>query len=178
MKFIPVLIFLLAFKLNVNAQEKTFTDSAIAEILNKSCIKIGEKLVEAAKQGKIKAYRTDSLNATISLEDLNNKAFGGSNSKNVNGLQVFYKLNGELENTNQNMQLAGIAPLYNPTISGIELPQQPMYFLAFADMEKIVSPEDKKLIIILSKLLFAAGDVYNHFSVSSDEERQKQEIDN
>jgi hypothetical protein len=176
-KFFICLIFSVSFFV-ASAQEKVFNDSLIAEILQKECVKIGAKLLEAAKTGKIKAYRTDSLDKTISVADLNKLTHNLSSAKAVNGLETFFINKSTTENINQNLQLAGIAPLYNPNINGIELPQQAMCFFTFADMEKVLFAEDVKLVVILSKLLFSTHNLYHTFNIGDVEERQKQDIDN
>ena len=177
-KFICALGLSFFFILNAFAQEKTYNDSAISAILHNVCINIGAKLLENAKQGKIKAYSTDSLDKTISLADLNKLTQNLSNTKVVNGLETFFSNKSTPESINQNLQLAGIAPLYNPDINGIALPQQPLCFFSFADMEKVLAAEDVKLVVILSNLLFSTHNLYNTFNIGAVEERQKQDIDN
>jgi hypothetical protein len=164
--------------ISANAQEKTFTDSAIAAKFNSACIKVGVKLVEAARKGKIEACTNDSLTHPVAMNGPDKKVGNFNLPESVTGLDIVFQQDENLESAEQNMKLAGVGILYEPVINGIVLPQQAMYYIRYADLAGVLKEDEIRLITILSKLMFSTHDVYHIFSPEDGPEREKQDMDN
>lgn len=115
--------------------------------------------------GKLKAYRTDSLDKAMTIEDV--KKLGGFtetvqvqldendpyNTKDSNVYTPFdysqvkrYKIAEEwIFDKQRGMffpRIISIAPMYKPNLAGVELPEQPMYYINFEELRPILVNEE------------------------------------
>lgn len=117
--------------------------------------------------GKLKAYRTDSLDVAMSIEDIG-KLGGFSETVSIQDPRypddpyatfdstVYtpfdytqikrYKINEEwIFDKQRGMffpRIISIAPLYKPNIGGVEMPEMPMYYINFEELRPILVNEE------------------------------------
>jgi hypothetical protein len=160
MKCLFSAIILLCFTWNVKAQTKVYTDTLISEKLYIECIKIGIKVFESAKAGKIKVYTSDSLKNGYLLKDL---SYLNLDEDQINGLGVGFCNNNSIESETKIINFCSISILYNPYLNeDVKMPQQAMFYVKAEDFKKIASETELRYVKMLGSLFFASNNLYSY----------------
>lgn len=145
-----LILFLTFSEFNCFSQHYSSSNDEISNILLSRVESIGRSIVSAVKDNQIKAYKKDLLTSLDSIELSRIKI-----NEKIYGLNCLFKDNGDPESSQKNLELKGISPLQNFMINDITLGIQPIFYVKIDDVEKIISENDFKLIVILANLMFS-----------------------
>ncbi len=145
MKLSLLLIYLLIPTISF-CQTKIYNDSIITDILKYRLESINERIIKAIIEGKLKVYRTDALKDTTNLIRYYSQTNQLKKSQNL--VLVFRNFN-SVESSIRTSKIVSIEP---------DSHFGQMFNVAFSDLDNIISTNDKKLLIILSNLLYSVSE--------------------
>ncbi len=163
--------------LSIPAQPRTYSSDSLYNILQGRIHRMETMIYKAAIQGKVKAYKTDSLRSSFTPDALeefvkipvpvNNystgiymKAMDSVPMKDFGpevdcrGLCGFYSARSSLSGPEQKYRLRSVALMYEPFAGNTtyRLPVQPMIFIKYKDLKALLPESEFRLLVTLCAL--------------------------